>query len=571
MKKCLIVLLFLVGFSFSAKAQNLETKIPGNSEIVVVTNGDRLFELVSLAEFNNSFLGKNMLKSINRKREEKVTSVADLGIDVNSKAYYFMQNTDSVTYNNMFAKLKDRAAFEATFNKYDRESIKRENGFNILVDYSSVTVWNDNLMLLVNASRSNSYFREHRDRLMQQSEGEDDTEYDVFKKIEQNWAVDYAKSILKGVSARTISSNSSYQSAKKKGAAATIWVRNYGEIIGKMLSSFGGMYSSMDMFRGEKNFYGIEEVTGSLFFNENDAKLNLDMTVASNMQKSYKKMYNQKINSAFFNHFDQEKALAFWSLSFNTKGMFEEYPNLLKNIYGGMMPRMKEEIEVVADLFGLLIDEEAIGNLITGDMLFVLDGMGQRDVEFTTYEYDEDYNRKEVTKTKKEFVPDFTLMIGSKEKKLLNKIYRLGVKHNVINADAGVFEFVIPSNELPFPLYSVTKNDILFLTTSKVKANNIISNRTISSSGKHKKLIRKSTSVMYVNGKEIIAKLPEGQLSPKEIEMANLFSDSLKELYFTSSRLKGNKISSELKVNTSGKDGNSLKLLLNLIEELSKR
>lgn len=570
MKKFIITLLF-VGFSFAVKAQNLEAKIPSNSDVVVAMNGDRLLELVSITDFDKSYMGKSMLKGINRKREDKISSIEDVGININSKVYYFMQNTDSVAYNNFMFKLANREQFEATLNKRKLKEIKRENGFNIMEEYGSVSIWNDNMLVFVSSTKSKSYFDANKDRFMK--DAEDDYEYKVYRNILKKWSLGYAKRLLTSNPSKSILSNSKYQSAKKKDAAATVWVRNYGEIITNLFKSVGGagIYSTSYMMLGNKNFYGIEEISGNLFFEKDVARLSMDMSVTPEMEKSYKKMYGKKLNKKFFNHFDQNNALAFWSFSLDTEAMFNEYPNLVKRIYGGVMPSAKEEISVAADLFALLIDEEAIGNLLTGDMLFVLDAIGEKDVPYTTYEYDEDYNRKEVTKTKKEFAPDFTLMIGSKEKELLNRVYKLGIKHKLVKSDAGVFELVLPKKDMPFPMYSIVKDDILFLTTSKTRASNIVRNKTFSSSGKHSKLIKKNISTMYISGQEILAKIPENLFSKKEKEMATVFGKNFTEAYLTSSRMKGNKLTTEFKINTSGKNENSLKLLLNLINEMAER
>lgn len=568
MKKFIITLLF-VGFSFAVKAQNLEAKIPSNSDVVVAMDGNRLFELVAVTDFNDSYIGKKMLKSINKQREDKISSVADVGIDINSKAYFFVQSTDSVTYNTFIIKLNNRKQFETTLSKKKLTDIKRENGLNILEEYSDINVWSDNLLVFVSGTKSQSYFDSNKDRFMK--DAEDDSEYKVYRNIVKKWSLGYAKRLLTNNPSQSISSNSKYQKAKKKDAAATVWVRNYGEIVSKLLKSVGGMYSTSYMMLGNKNFYGIEEISGSLFFDKDAARLSMDMSVTPEMEKSYKKMYGKKLNRKFFNHFDQNNALAFWSFSVDTEAMFNEYPNLVKRIYGGVLPSAKEEISVVADLFALLIDEEAIGDLLTGDMLFVLDAIGEKDVPYTTYEYDEDYNRKEVTKTKKEIAPDFTLMIGSKEKELLNRVYKLGIKHKLVKSDAGVFELVIPNNEVPFPVYSIVKDDILFLTTSKTRASNIVRNETFSSSGKHSKLIKKNISAMYINGQEILAKIPENMFSEKEKEAVAVFGKNFTEAYLTSSRMKGNKLTTEFKINTSGKDENSLKLLFNLMNEMAAR
>ncbi|WBX68733.1 hypothetical protein PG910_11800 [Tenacibaculum dicentrarchi] len=70
MKKLIATLLFINIF-VALQAQKLENKIPNTSDIVVVADADNLFKLINISEIDNSFLGEEMLKVINRSREKK--------------------------------------------------------------------------------------------------------------------------------------------------------------------------------------------------------------------------------------------------------------------------------------------------------------------------------------------------------------------------------------------------------------------------------------------------------------------------------------------------------------------
>ena len=276
------------------------------------------------------------------------------------------------------------------------------------------------------------------------------------------------------------------------------------------------------------------------------------------------------MNSTLINSFDHNKALAFWSVSMDTEELLKQYPTMINKMYGGIVPKFKEEITVVADLFSLLVDEAAIAKLVTGDALFVLNDFSEKEVSYTSYKYDENYKRKEVTKTKKTVVPDFTLMIGSEEKELLTKIFKLGQKHKTVTVSNNVFEFIKKSKDIPFNIYAVIKNDVLYITTSKVRAVNIEAGRVNYKATKHSKLIKRNSSVIYTDVDALIKNMPTEWFGRDEKKMAGISKANVKDVSFRVSKLKGNKISSELRLNTKGKDENTLQLLFKIINDIAK-
>ena len=567
-----IISFLLISISFILSAQNLESKIPDNAEIVITADGNRVLDLISVIDINNSFIGEGILKNANRSRKDTINSIEELGFNLKSRSYYFLETNDSINYNNFLTKILNRENFEKTLSKFDKEKVKTDGNINYIEDYNGIRIWNDNLFLLVNGMKSYVYFKNNKERFAKRAETEEELEYSIHKRIVKSWVKNHAFDIFKNNPNRSILSNNKFQSSKQKNAAGTLWVKNYGMIISQIMSTYSSMLSPSPIFTGKKNFYGFEEVIGNLFFEKDAVKLSLDMGVTPSMQKSFKKMYNKKIDKKFFNHFDQNKAMAFWSMSFDTKAVFEEYPNIMNTMYGGMLPSAKEEIEAAMDLFSLLLDEEAIAELMTGDMLFILDDLAEKEVEYVTYEYDEDYNSKEIKKTKKEAIPDFTLMIGSKKRKFLEKLYRLGMKHKVLNANAGIFEFVMPKKDFPFDMYSVIKDDILFLSTSKEKVSNISNNRNYSKTkaNQHTKLIKKNSSLLYVDMHKMLSKIPMNEFKGSDKKMITLMKDNFKDAYFKSSKLNGNKISSELKINISDNQENALRLLFKMMNEIGR-
>jgi len=570
MKKIIITtVLFLTGLTSGLNAQNLEVKIPKDVNVVVASNAENIFELISISDIDNNKIGKETLKDFNRKKENKATSVVDLGFDIKSNAYYFYKNTDSINYHAFFVELNNRKSYEEILSKRDLGKIETKNGYSFIKGYSDLTIWNDECFLMVKGEAFLDYFENNKD-LYDGLEKEDVDRYDFLDKIEDKWELEYAVNIIENRFKKSLKENKKFQKAKKKNASATIWVENYGMLMSSFMSSYSGLIlSSMGANATEQDLYGVNEVVANLYFEEDNINVKVDMSIDSEMKKAFKKMYNSKMSSNLLTNFESNKALAYLSLSVNTEEVLVQYPALIKKMYGGLVPFMEEEIGVGADLFSLVIDEKAIGDLVTGDALFVLDDLSKKEVEYTSYEYDEDYKRTETIKTKEEVLPDFTFMIGTKEDELLNRMFMLGVKHKELSfVDEKIYEISKSSSDLPFKVFALIKNNVLYFTSSKTKALKIYNNNGSNITTEHTKRVQKNSFVTYFDIRNTMNGFTDLSLSRNEERIYSFMKNNLTDVYLIGSKIKGNKISSELKLNTSKRQENSLKLLLDVFDNI---
>lgn len=571
MKKLIATLLFINIF-VALQAQKLENKIPNTSDIVVVADADNLFKLINISEIDNSFLGEEMLKVINRSREKKVSSVGGAGIAIKSNAYYFFERTDSISYHTFLVKINDKARYQAMLKSRDLKKIKKEQGYSYIQKNSELMLWNNEFLVFVKGDKHRGYFKQHTERFEKLKE-EGQSMYAVKKSLSKQWILQKGFSIATNGLLTSIAVNPSFQKAKKRNAAATLWVRNYGELIADVIGSLGrGLKTSIAslMPQNGENINGIETVTANLFFNKKNANLLLEMTVSDDMKKSFKKIYNQKMNSTLINSFNHDNALAFWSVSINTEQLLLEYPAMVDKMYGGMFPKFSQEISLVGDVLSLIIDEKAMASLVTGDALFVLNGFEKKQVSYKSYKYDDNYKRKEITKTKETLMPDFTFMMGSKEEKLLTKLFKLGQKHKLVKGAKNVFELDVKKAKLPINLYAVIKNEVLYITNSKVRAIKLSVGKRSFKIRKHRKLIKKNSSVLFADVNALLAHLPKKSFRSTERKMIAFSNDNIQDVRFVVSKMKGNKIASKVELNTNGKQENTLKLLFDFINNIAK-
>ncbi|AIM60133.1 hypothetical protein IX49_06210 [Cellulophaga lytica] len=360
-----------------------------------------------------------------------------------------------------------------------------------------------------------------------------------------------AKAFINGDhSSNNILRNKSYvASLGKQNFEAHAWAGDfmnlYNELVSNKMSDYAyGMYNVEELYRNSS-------VSSTLDFTNTSAVLNIDYTMSDAMAKHAKAMYNGKMNKDFFKYFNQDKMLGYMSVNASTEGLLTEYPKLMKSMFANSTNNeMATAIPLGADLLSVFLDEEAVGELVRGDMLFVVNDIAKKQVTYTTYDYDENYNRIPIEKTKEETVPDFIFMATSNGESIFNKLMNIAVKENEMTVDNGIYKFNTPRS-VPVNVYAMHAKGVLFFATSKDQLLAIRNGSFKGSvSGDHKKNISKNTSAAYVNGKNIISQIPVNELPREFKRKINFLTSNTEDLLITTGKLKGNKSSTKVILNT---------------------
>ncbi|MFL0062125.1 hypothetical protein [Tenacibaculum maritimum] len=566
MKKTLLFLcLMYASLSFS---QRLDRKIAQSSDLVVSINGNDILDLLDIHLFDNSSFGKKVLKSVNRKRKEKVNSVADIGFSLKNKSYYAFKQTDSINYHTFVMNLNSANDFEKIIGESKQKNIIKENGISILQNTKDITIWNDHTLLLVIADRSYSYFRKNKERLIKSHIWESKSFYKLKKHLAKKWTKEYALNSFNEKN-KSIRNNSSYLKSIHKKAIASLWIRSYSDLVNSALKkNMGFLLKKLANDKDTlKNKYTVESMVAHLFVNKNDITFSTEIFFNNALAKSLRKIYNSKLNKSFLNYIDTNKALSYLSFSINTSNLLKEYPNIIVNTYGSLFPKIKEEATVASDLINLFLDEEAIGKLVTGDTVLILNDLKEEEVNYTTYDYDKDFKKTENVKTKKELRPSFLFMLGTENKDLITKLSLLSAKHNTTTTYDKYFKVSSLKEKLPIDLFFTTKDDIFFVTNSEKQIKDIANDTFVSNVKKHQSLLRKNSSVAYIDINGILAKLPSNSNS-YEVKLATKVMTTFKEVYITTGSVKGKRMKSELKINLKESSKNPLEVLLDLFEDI---
>lgn len=313
--------------------------------------------------------------------------------------------------------------------------------------------------------------------------------------------------------------------------------------------------------------YLSADYSGNLFLESDKINLVSKVDYDNKMAETLKNIYSTKLNKKFINYMSGD-VLGYMSFSFSTEDLLIESENITKEFFENSDEKYAEEIAVYVDLVSVMLDEEAIGELVTGDALFVLNNFATKTVTYKTYEYDENFNSTRVTKTKEQLQPEFTFMIGSENEDLITKLFKLGIKHDLVVPKNSYFIIQDKYNDFPFEMYLAYKDDILFTTNSTDQIANIIAGKAeVKLASKHKKMMRKNVMSSYLNLNLMVEKvLMDGDMA-KDLGMLFEIKDDLKEIYGTSKFKKGNVESNMYMTIPDGEKGSAI-YLLNMIDKM---
>lgn len=606
--KCLTAL-FLSGLTFTSTAQDLVHKIPANALAVATVKGKNLTELMPLTEFNNSALAKKFLTQLSKKSDKSFSSIEDTGFNLASSFYYYNLSNDSVTYNCFLAPVKNADKVDELYQQANQKfSVKGGQRSYYNADSTEVARWNGEMFLFVIASGKKEYFSkpdvmerfgltnpypmnevavsdsavtvdvvEAADSVVTDSVATYEEEVDTVeekmpssdpffrnedgkKSIVAAWAQRMMDDFFAGTDKTSILNNNDFVKSLDAQAEATIWISG----VDKLFNT----YVPSTYLKGLSFLNGYGSGNARLYLEDKTIRVASSMTFSDEIAGVLKRVHKRKLNKRFLKYVNEDRMIGYLGYALDTKTYLEEYPKLMSKIYGSIYA---EEIGMAADLFTLLLDEAAIGKIVKGDALFIFNGLSQNEVSYKSYEYnDDDFESKEVMKTKKETLPDFLLMISSEDTRLIDKLIAYGVKKEFVKKGAGYYELSIPKS--PLALYFTIKDNIMFFGTSKSEMDNIAANRYVAHvSAKHRKTLMSSNYAAYFSAKKLAGKIPSEELGgAKKLEKTNRVLNALGDIYLKSNPIKGNVLSGQVSMDIPANQPNALKYLFSIIEDAQK-
>jgi hypothetical protein len=373
--------------------------------------------------------------------------------------------------------------------------------------------------------------------------------------LEAVWMMTYAQDIFNKRNP-SILNNPAYIRSLDKNALGTFWMADLQRI-------YSG-YLPYNYLRYGNIFKGYGSINARLYMDKEHMRITGEMALDADKADAYRKIYHKKLNKKFLKYIKSDSLIGFMSYAFDT----EAYLNELSQIFGQSYGAYSEEMALGGDLLSLLLDEKAIARVVKGDALILLTDLTPKETTYTTYVYDENYERKDTVQTKTETLPNFLCMISSDDTQLIEKFLKYGINKHKIQFANNIYS-LNPGTRNPFNLNILIKDGIVFMGTSLTDIEQINAGTYKGNLNKQQKeLLLKNNMTMFFSPKNLHYKMP--------VEMENMSENISKilgnsgDVYLRSSGIKGNYISAELTADVPGNQENALKYFFSLFNDVTK-
>ena len=312
-----------------------------------------------------------------------------------------------------------------------------------------------------------------------------------------------------------------------------------------------------------------EDVSVTKLYFENDRIKFVQTAFQSKASQNFtKEVFSTKQDNKFFKYINGDEFIGYFSSSINTEAAIKKMPSLWLSSVLPYSPQYSEEFSVLAEAIEVLLDEKAIGEIASGNAFFVFKNMKEKEVKYKTYEYDENYKRKRVEKTKMEMLPQFLCMLSTENESLLTKVLGLGIKNNVL-INKGDYYVTDERARFPMDLFLTIKDGIVFLSTDEMEIITICKGGSFSGlPKKHQKLATKNSQVVYFDNKKLMSYIPETAVRSRNRNNFNYYKENgFEEILFTTKNNRGD-LTTEGFMNVPDGKSNSAEYLFEFLNQI---
>lgn len=571
--------------------------LPKKQDYFVQFNGGQLSKKVSVAEV----LNHSLLKNAKDKMKLDVNQYADL-IKLDQKITVHGNYSDSIPYYQITIPIKSRTDIKNFLIQKDNESNSAEKP--LIEDFGQYSVynsadkkttvaWNDSHLVIFGLTKKYEY-NEYSDAMLTVDtlaavstsdvivdtveEPVVDTAYADYP---DNYYANFQKEQTAFDSIQAISQNRFIKLLFENGftvptsdkvhenADISSWV-DYGTA----MSSFNSAYMALAKFTTYNKFLPSQKNLGNFvkgvnvdfYFDNDNARIEEIVEYSKPIADLVGKISNRKVNKNIFNYFPAQKPLGYLTYHFNTKEMLNSFPTLSAEIFNNPYI-LKEDIGVFTDFISTIIDEEATATLFDGDLSMFLYDVAEKEVTTKTFEYDENYEQKEVEKKVKKSIPLFSVIFTSTHPTFVDKMIQLGVRKNGLIQKGNYYE--IKGTQEYGGLFIFKDKDVVIIGNSI--------DHIFPKENSFSKEVKKELKQNYISAKVSLDKLVtaysnSGEAKESEIKSLNRMAQQFNDVtLYSAKKLIDNKLKFELKLNSNKTDKNIILQTLDLVDELSTK
>ncbi|MEN8121203.1 MAG: DUF4836 family protein [Bacteroidota bacterium] len=619
-KQFISIILLLVTFS-SLQAQDLinlvpkETFFTGMLDINQINTKAKLEELIKLPLLEK--MDKEIKEVFTDFIEEDSSNYLDLnkyGINTNSKSYFYANTDRKVFYGALIVALSDEARFEnfikfLTDNKKNNAIIATDN-YKYIDTKDVKIVWNTNTASIFGLSiwphykdsirteikkrysvenkvwQTESGIKIEFDDLIEETEktksdseqqeknqGYKKPSYNIYSllrsatdSVKKDWVKRNLPVLLKNKT-KSLASNAEYVKNVKHNPDAAI-IMDYGQFNQLYINNFKGLvYRSLGeslLFNNIMELYTGMKLFASLDFDKDKVELKSDVTYSKMLEDLYKDVKKKKISKKLLKYMDKD-LMGYYAFGLDIEGVSKGVKSILKKTLPAV-PKYGKSAVPAMEIIDIIIDEKALYNIFTGDMVLAVNGVKPMEVIHTTYDYDEEFNKVEITDTSVQTMPEVQMMLGIKNQTDIDKIFKLLTSLDFLRKEGNIYSVHIKHNKIP--VFLSIHDDILFVSNNKSFIKSPVVYEKSKQPGKqHAKMFRKNTFVAFADIEKIAGYFAEAGFAKGEKNMLIETSKILSNIIMTG-KTDAKKISGSYILELKKSEENSIVDLLTFLNSL---
>ena len=340
---------------------------------------------------------------------------------------------------------------------------------------------------------------------------------------------------------------------------------NYGEIFKNgMYKEFMKIYSFGDLL---DNFYNSNS-SYNLYFDKNKVRLvNNYQHRDSETQKHFSAVYQGKKNKKLMSIIS-DKSIGYYAVNLNGYKYFDLMYNLFDTKSGD--GKYQKELALMMETVKIVLDEEAIAKIAPGNGIFVLNALNTKKVDYTDYEYDDNYNSKEIRKTKDVVVPDFTFAFATENENYWKHVFDVLTSNKELseqfgkNGDIYYLKKDKKNSNYIDQLFFTVKDGIVYLSSS---LESLVVKKTSAASDKWAKDASKHSASGSFNMQRLMIGLEKEFKTISEKKALDMFKKNVGDIYFKTD-VKNDSLETEFNYTTPNSSENSLMYFFDFCNDL---
>lgn len=340
---------------------------------------------------------------------------------------------------------------------------------------------------------------------------------------------------------------------------------DYGRIVNEGI--YGRLMKQYEFGQFFNKIYNSNSSYNLYFDNDKVRLVNSYQHKDPEVQKLFSSIYKGRKNkklAALIN----DKSMGYYAMNLDGSKYFDLMYGLLKNSGEG---EYQKEMELMMETMKIVLDEEAIAKIAPGNGIFVLNELKSKSVEYTDYDYDDDYNEKEVKKTKEVMMPNFTFAFATENEGYWNRVFNVLITNKntakKFSKKGDFYEFKEEKATGYLDQFFFTvKDGVVYMTTS---TDNILPKNQSEVSKKWAKDSSKYAMSGRLDIQRLLIGLEKEFKSTSERKIMDVFKKNVGEVHFKT-EAKGDRIETEMNYDIKNSSENSLMYFFDLADEIYK-